>query len=151
MIWPAAMIDELARGRDRVRTEIARAEGSIRSERSTSLELRSRVLALRGALCEYTDLEDELMPYVLKALGEWGDDQIGSMWIEHANRRIGLESAVCDLEALGDWDDPGDVYGMTDALVHLGIVVRSALDAEQALLRRATDRTDDMNYNGSGG
>ena len=130
---------------------MGRADRSIRSERCTALELRGQVLSLRDALCMYTELEDELMPLLLGALGEWGNDQVGSMWTEHANRRIGLSTAVCDLDALGDAEVPGDVYGMTDALVHLNTAVLAALDAEESLLRHAWDRTDDMNYDGSAG
>jgi hypothetical protein len=145
------MLEELAREREHVRAEMAVAERSIQSDACTSHELRRQVLTLRTALCAYTDLEDELMPLLLGALGEWGRGEVHSMLAEHEIRRTAIVSALADLDALGTYDEPGDVYRMTDALVHLRAAVLLALDAEQGLLGNAADRTDAMNYDGSGG
>jgi hypothetical protein len=151
MIWPTAMLEELSRERERLLAQIALADDAIRSDQCSSHELRQQVLRLHNALSEYTDLEDERMPLLLGALDDWGRDEVGAMLAEHEDRRAAIASAMAEIDALGTYEQPGDVYGMTDALVHLRSSVLAALDVEEALLRNAASRTDDMNYDGSGG
>jgi hypothetical protein len=150
-MWPTAMLEEMSRERVRLLAEMALVDQSIRSAACSSHELRQQVIELRDALGAYTDLEDESMPLILRALGEWGRAEVGAMLAEHEIRREEIASAMADLDTLGTFEDPGDVYGMTDALVHLQNAVLAALDLEEALLREAADRTDAVNYDGSGG
>jgi hypothetical protein len=140
MMWPVAMLEELARERSRLRREIARSDTALGSADCSASELRSRVLMLRDAIGAYTDVEDELIPQVLKTLGSWGEGERSAMITEHSRRRATLESARRDLEALGTYEAPGDVYGITDVLVNLRSAVSVALDDEERLFRDAALR-----------
>jgi hypothetical protein len=134
------MLEELDGERARLRREIARSDAALGSADCSANELRSRVLVLRDAIGAYTDVEDELMPQVLKTLAAWGEEERSAMIVEHSRRRASLESVRRDLDALGTYEVPGDVYGITDVLLNLRSAVSRALDDEERLFRDAALR-----------
>jgi hypothetical protein len=146
------MLEELSAERRRLRAELARADRAVEKASCSAGELRRLLVTLRDAHRSYTDLEDELMPQVLGALGAVrGDVDVASMRDEHARRRSSLDAALAAMDGLGTYESPGDVYAMTDALVVFMNAVSAALYAEERLLRSASDRTEAMNNDGFSG
>ena len=150
-MWPNAILDELQAERDRVGEVIAEANRAMASTWCSAEDLRERVLAIRFALISYTDIEDDLMPEVLRTLDEWGAEQREEMGREHLRRRGAIAQALATLDSLPHVASEETTRATAGLLAQLNADVLSSLAEEDRLFRGAVSRNDANRFNGFGG
>jgi len=143
---PGQVYTRLLEERSRLRATVAAVSSTLATV-SHADELRESALCLRNAVSDYTDVEDQLLPEVLRGLDAWGAERVNQMFAEHGRRRENLVEELSAIDASGC-----DPFRVKRLLIELITVVLSALATEEEqLLRPDVLRDDDTNVDEFGG
>lgn len=149
-MWPSEILDELRAERGRVGEVFAEVRRTL-DRGSSSHELRERLLGLRYAVLDYTGIEDELLPEVMRTLEVWGTEQMDAIGRAHAELRGVVARALAMMDDLSLDAMPDDPRALKLVLARLYDELSAALAREDAVLRNATDRDDVKRFDGFGG
>lgn len=97
------ILERIRRERDvlrrRVEDAVELARRVLSGENPSDADLHRCAEALQRAMLHYIDLEDELLPQVLRNVDAWGPARVEQMRREHAERRRTLQRVVEALDA----------------------------------------------------